>query len=483
MIDNTGTSIETPTLLVEQNGEIIPLWSLHRYLVKHHNMGPTNKDKLIQAVGLLLDYMEANWNCFAKQEDLFSSFANALYGGTINDEGLDPSGLYWFPKATYHANVLINLLTKFSDWMHQNLGAVEFNPWRKATYAEERLNLVAQLYKSNQSFLGHLDNLASISESAKKARTVVLRRPPSADMGAVKFFPEEKMNKIFLEGFKRREKEDAPFIDRYNWRDMAITILLHGGGLRTSEPFHIWVHDVEPDRLNPDIALVRVFHPIDGAAPEDFRGSDGKYLPNRKSYLKIRYGLIPRNEMYGHRRAGWKNPKMTDSQQNFIQVTWFPSYWGKLFLQVWKLYMRQRIREQIRPNHPYLFVSLKKGEQHGEMYTLKAFKDSHSKAVRKIGLPVGKMHGTTPHGHRHAKGQRAEIAGLDSKIQQRLLNHKSEEAHLVYSEPTIERVTKVLATANQALENDTRLPMVVDIDELANQESKLKKRMIQRRRK
>lgn len=483
VIDNTGNVMETPTLLVELNGQLTLLWSLHRYLVAHRAMSPTIRDKHIQAVGLLLDYIESNYECFDKPERLFGSFAHALYAGTINNEGFDPSGLYWFPKRSSTANRLIIALNQFSDWMHKNFGTAELNPWREATTCEERLKWAALLYKSNHSFLGHLDTVANISETAKKARIVVLRRPPSGDMTSVKFFPEEKMDELFLEGFKRRGKEDAPFIDRYNWRDMAITILMHGGGLRRSETLHIWVHDAGPDPLNPDTALVRVYDPIDGAAPKDFTAPDGRHLPNREAYLKVRYGLVPRNMMSDHRRAGWKNPKMTDSQQNYFQVTWFPSAWGRLFLQVWKLYMRQRLREQVRPNHPYLFVSFKKGEQHGEMYTQAALKDSHSRAVRKIGLPVGKMHGTTEHGHRHAKGQRAAIAKLDPLIQQRSLNHKSLEAHHIYNEPTIDRVTKELEKANQALDNGEQLPMVVDIDAWANQESKIQKQIVQRRRK
>lgn len=92
--DNTGLNIEIPTILVEQNGEITPLWSLHQYLVKNQLMSNTWHNKLIQAVGLLLDYIDANHNCFSNPKDFFESFVNTIYSGTINDEGYDPSGFF-----------------------------------------------------------------------------------------------------------------------------------------------------------------------------------------------------------------------------------------------------------------------------------------------------------------------------------------------------------------------------------------------------
>ncbi len=63
------------------------------------------------------------------------------------------------------------------------------------------------------------------------------------------------------------KKNDLSFLESYYWCDIAITILVHGGGIRHSEAYHIWVHDVMPDPYDPELALVRVYHPIDGVAP------------------------------------------------------------------------------------------------------------------------------------------------------------------------------------------------------------------------
>jgi hypothetical protein len=91
--DNTGISIETPTILIEQNGEVVPLWQLHEFLIKNQSKSNSWRNKLIQAVGLLLDYIDANHNSFSNPKDIFESFADATYSGTINEEGYDTSGL------------------------------------------------------------------------------------------------------------------------------------------------------------------------------------------------------------------------------------------------------------------------------------------------------------------------------------------------------------------------------------------------------
>ena len=130
---------------------------------------------------------------------------------------------------------------------------------------------MALINKSHRSFLGHLDSSSNMTETAKNARNIKQRRTPSGDSAGAKTFPEDKIYDLLWEGFKKSDKKNnLSLLDKYNWRDIAITILIHGGGLRVSEPFHIWVHDVIPDPFDPQLALVRVYHPIEGSSPKDF---------------------------------------------------------------------------------------------------------------------------------------------------------------------------------------------------------------------
>ena len=90
------------------------------------------------------------------------------------------------------------------------------------------------------------------------------------------------------------------------------------------------------------------------------------------------------------------------------------------------------------------------------------------------------MLGTTAHGHRHAYGQRVSNAKIDRQVIQAGMHHKSDESQDVYTEPTIDRVTRELAVASEALNNGEQLPMNVDPDAWLNQERKKQKKWIQK---
>lgn len=483
--DNTGKSIDFPTLLIEYNGETILFEQLHRYQIKNRSKSRTWHTKLVQAVGLLLDYMEANQNCYSSAKEFFDTFTESIYSGTINEEGLDPSGLYWLPKRVETANMLLSALNGLSDWLYEEYGAVQLNPWRKATSYEERLNWMAQINKSQNSFLGHLDDVHVIAETAKLARNVVRRRKSYSSKGDTKAFPENKIHELLWEGFKNtRKNRELDLVDRYNWRDIAITILMHGGGLRHSEVFHLWVQDVFPDPEDEKLAVVRIYHPSEGRAPQDFKNpTTGKYITDRESYLLLKYGLLPRN-MYSaqdKRFAGWKEPRLDNDKDKYMHVYWMSNEWGYIFMYVWKMYMAKRLRNGIKDTHPFAFVSHSPKEL-GEMMPLRTQREAHEKAVKKIALIVGKNYGTTPHGHRHAYGQRLKNANIDARTKQVAMHHKSIKSHEVYTEPTIADVTASLNNATTSLNNGCLLPMQTEIDAWMNEEIKQQNKYRYRRK-
>lgn len=483
--DDTGIKVEIPVILVEQEGQCVALEPLVNYLMANSQAKSLSwMNKVCQAVGMLLDYMATNHAHFDKPQDLFDTFAQRIYTGTTGADGRDPSGLYWLPKRTQTAKQLLNTLSEFSDWMHAKYGATPLNPWREATAYEQHLNWAAFINKTQRSFLGHLDSYAEATEAAKHARNIRQRRTPTGDHGETKAFPDDRFMDLLFVGFTVPGKQDSPdIVERYDWRGICITILMHWGGLRVSEPFHLWVYDVMTNPLAPDEATVRVYHPIDGAAPKDFRGANGRFLPNREAYLKARHpGYRPRHTETGNRKAGWKNPKLDDTVQNFMHVHWLPTgIGGRLFLQAWKLYMYQRMRAKIgADSHPFLFVSFR-GAQHGEPYTIDAYRDAHARAVRRIGLVPGKMNGTTHHGHRHAHGQRMRRGEAGSIVTQKALHHRSIESQAVYTEPSIAEVTCALEAATNALASGQSLPMAPDLDAFILAERKEQKHHLTRK--
>ncbi|MFJ5765046.1 hypothetical protein ACIP9C_06780 [Lysinibacillus sp. NPDC093210] len=80
--DNTGRSIDFPTLLVEYNRETMLFEQLHRYQKKNRRKSRTWHKKLVQAIGLLLDYMEANQKYNSSPKEFFDTFTESVYSGT-----------------------------------------------------------------------------------------------------------------------------------------------------------------------------------------------------------------------------------------------------------------------------------------------------------------------------------------------------------------------------------------------------------------
>ncbi len=452
--DNTGIHEEIPVILTEFG----PLQPLIQYILKHrHVLSESNTDKLVQAVGLLIDYTEANHQAFDNSKDLFGTFVQRLYSGTVGVDGSDPSGLYWDARTPAVVRVLVNHISKFSDWLAQEQGTKQLNPWRQATRAEEQLAWAAWHHQSSRAFLSHIMSVDTAMLKVSQARTVLLKKTPVIDHEPVKFFPADRMQDLLFRGFIVPGKQKSPRIEeRLNLRDILITMLLHYGGLRMSEPFHLFVHDVTHDETCPNSALVRVFHPSLGQAPADLLDAKGKPVTcDRATYLRDKYGLPPRTEYKSTHtlHAGWKGNAL-DSKQHFMHVHWVPRWAGELFWKLWVFYMAQRAR--LNPDHPYAFVT-----REGKPYSIDAFEDAHAKAVKRIGLVPAKALGTTPHGHRHAYGQRLFDLRLDAIFLKKALHHKSLESQTVYTEPDRVKLNRAidaaLARAEKA-EDGTALP-------------------------
>lgn len=410
--------------------------------------------KTVQAVGLLIDYLAANHDCFDDPKHLFETFALRLTTGTVSNDGMDPSGLYWNGLNPPVVKTLVNCISTFSDWMARELNAKPLNPWREATRSEEMLAWAAWYQKRDRAFLAHTWDRERDSLSMTQARNALLKRAPVIDHEPVKRFPDERIHELLFKGFVVPGKLQSPRLEeRLNLRDILITLLMHFGGLRMSEPFHLYVHDVVPDPSHSDRALVRVFHPSMGTAPPDWRDIKGQPIKcNRLTYLNGKYGLRPRNE-YGvtdQLFAGWKGNAL-DSRGHFMYVNWFPGWAGALFWMLWVLYMAQRSLRSC--DHPFAFVTLK-----GKPYSIDSFERQHRRAVERIGLTVAKALGTSPHGHRHAYGQALADAEIDPILRKKALHHKSLESQVIYTEPDRDRLMRALDAAAERERAGTRLP-------------------------
>lgn len=458
-IRRPGLPVRTFYVLYTLSGkEKIPtaFRQLVEYFIEYgRTRSPAWQRDAARSVGLFIDFLTANeamLQSYADRPQTLALFAEALVGGTIDQAGDDPSGLYWEPRSLSRATALLNGVTLFSDWLVNRYDTTPINPWRAASVSEQIAYWRRFDKRRTHALLAHTYGQDEAIARSKIARTVSVRRKSiSSHKADIKHFPEDRIWDLLKDGFVQKIG-GAQAIDgsRLNIRDALITILMHGGGLRESEPFHLYVSDVFVDPKNLKSAQVRLYHPELGNAPDDYIDPlTGKYIDaDREEYLRVKWGGEPRNLSAGRLHAGWKDLKLTNGREKYALVHWFPAFWGEIFLALFKTYITQMRSRHCK--HPFLFVSHKDNVA-GDPYTIDAFRQAHGKAVKRIGLEPGKMNGTTPHGHRHAYAQRLTDAGLPEQIIQAALHHKSPESQQVYKEPGVEKINKALKEASEKM--------------------------------
>lgn len=387
------------------------------------------------SVQLLLEFAAVHHNSFSKPSILFKEFAESLFSGTIN-EFTDPSNLWWSPRRPEDASRIINHLTNFSDWLgriREDEGA-QLNPWRKATYHEERMNWAAYSHRRDNAFLSHLWGQNRRQQESRTVRSITL---PIERLTPAKTFQDSKFKDLLQTGFF---KSSLNHYDCAQLRNVLITILMHYGGLRLSEALSLWVQDVTFENGE---TVVRIYHPEHGTT------EDGRL---RSAYLMERYGLQPRNSLVKSTDPlflGWKNCLITDPERNCFEVIFYPQIMGKYFSKLWLDYqLLQRTAPKEGHDHPYAFTN-----KYGQPYSHRMFRKAHKKAILRIGLEYGKLQGTTPHGHRHAYGQRLAQDGASALLIKISMHHKSIESAAIYTQPTAKQVRNCIKEMEERLLN------------------------------
>lgn len=466
-IDATGNYINIPVILLLSNGKLTPLEPLLRYFIFHYlERSHSWMIKLCEIIARLLDYIDANFFGLDKPVKLFVCFINAMRNGTINENDSDPSGLFWFASNSSTIYPKLHMLEELSDWMvREGYVSESLNPWTTATSTEQRFNWIAWYRRNQYSFLGHIAPSVGRSVELEQARTIKLRRQPANYNGSPKAFPADFEMKLLRDGFIRPGKEnERDILSKYDWRGICICMLLVYGAKRLSEPFHLWIGDVRENPTRPGEALVRIYHPEEGEAPERPK-INGRRAPNRQAYLQVFYpNYPPRNRANGNYHAGFKGCAFSDDRAKFMHVHWLPSHMAKGFLLAYHNYMRQRVILGIDGSrHPFAFVS-HKGAYKGEPYSIKAFERCWERAVKRIGLPHMKMYGTTPHGGRHGAGLRANKGGVSQYDAQELFAHRSPESQRRYRVPSPEQVSSSMEDATQKILSDDMLREVASLN-------------------
>lgn len=438
---SSGSVSRNMRVVMLENSMFNPLLD---YFIENQFKSLSWQNNLVHIVGLFIDYIYTYENGYfgeAKKRIYFMpNLVKLLHYGTIDSNGDDKFGLFWSPKKINRVQVLTNELYVFLTWYHKKNLPNHENIFSK-TYHEMSLNEKMIFWKhwnnkKHTSMLSHIKVLKTLpSKFYLEGKSTIFK----SDLNDLSYFPNDKILDLLFSGFKTNNKLDL--------RNILITMLMHFGGCRLSEPFHIFADDITEDPIHTGRALVKLYHPEDGMVRHFDKYTKKVTTSSRKEFLLKKYSLNPRNLETGTYRAGWKNLALDKvGHDNYALVYWFPTWAGELFWKLYKLYVTTVLPKNIQ--HPYLFVSLKTEQP----YTINAFRDSYARAIKKIGLDSSKNCGTTPHAHRHSYGQNLENAKIDVRIIQKALHHRSPLSQMVYTMPGLEKINEVLNSADHFID-------------------------------
>lgn len=438
--DNTGMYQELP-VIISMSGML----TQHlRFLLRNRYKSPSWKNRAVFSVRLFIDYTIANKSAFKSNLELFDSFASSLIEGTVDQYGNDPSLLRWKSRSIADARFILNLINQFTDYLADNdeTNSSFSNRFTDTKIYESKLKWAADKQRKKRSFLSHLWGLQKSNSSLHKVRNIdIFKRVVAVPIhDSVKAFPEKHIHRLLFEGFVNctNLSKTTSFRD-LKLREVLITMLMHFGGLRISEAFHIYVDDIT---IQDSALVVKVYHPVFGKAPS-------KIHKTRKEFLLHRYGLVPRNELPTSKRqhAGWKDPLLTNSRDKYFIVHWFPEAESVTFFKLWQAYLKyQRKACQTHSEHPYAFTS-----RDGAPYSIKSYCKALKIATERIGLNYGYEHSTTPHSHRHSYGLRLAQSKVSNMVIKTALHHKSIESQEVYTQPTGEMLRRELLQAEKMI--------------------------------
>ncbi|WP_199925146.1 hypothetical protein [Neorhizobium sp. SOG26] len=377
---------------------------------------------------------------------LLRGFAKTIANGSftiVNKRKKETLGLYWEPRSPDRARRLVSHLSdyfaflahsgygsRWSEAINQRSGRSPLGPYQQAAAAAIRLQF---------KFLAHLgSNQAQQSHSLAKLIAAPGRTP------RVYSFPSKHISSFLFNGFSCETAR-------------LIAFILFAGGLRTSEPLHLFMSDIQFSEQRPELIL---HHPRYGRVIN----RDGEDI-SREEHLAS-FGMTPRNVSQGRFHSGWKGLKgdREGTPAYWLPIPFMAAQLGKLLtryiLQTRPMIMAARRRSLA--DHPFLFVNSGRTAQSnegeiGDPYTMSAFQSEWNAAVNRTRrlskdpmLTVRKANGTTPHGARHFYGRYLKTLRLDGAIIADCMHHRSILSHLVYTQLTPSELSAELNLAAAA---------------------------------
>lgn len=436
--DKVRANIPTILLVVDSS----PLESLLDFF-REKCISLSSERTYAQATGKFIEWLSVRSDEFAdssKRNILYTAFVHDLRFGTYRD-GEDLYELHWLPTSHQNMKRLTNALLEFSDWLNTRYGATMLNPIHNQASVTDQIIFWRKWNKQKSgSLLAHVKSRHKANYDSMLGRQFGLPRNRSTTSSEVKAFPVEHIDNLIWRGFINPGKNnDGRIWIKYNLRDILITLLCLYGGCRASEPLHLWVNDVFIDPDDENLALVLIHEPSDGLTEYIDPLTKRVQKTTRADFLeRFCGGKKPLTFETGRRRSGWKGCLLTHRKQKAFQVFWIDKNAGRLFLTLWRLYIKH-IRP-VTPQKPWAFLT-----KDTQPLGVEGFSDSFQGAVRRIGLEPAKWTGTTCHGLRHRYGQWLNDLGLGDKEGQVAMHHVNAKSQEVYRQIGVDKVADRIA--------------------------------------
>lgn len=307
---------------------------------------------------------------------------------------------------------------------------------------------IQYFYRANaikkNSTLSHITDVNKVAASLQEeSLDHIFRFPKHANASSIKTnpFPEELIEHLLNEGFKLKNGEE-------NIGAKMLTILLLFGGMRNSEPFHLWFNDINIFPKSGYLEII-LHHPSDSECniPPFREKTRSNYLLERK--------MLPRNHKNNPHNyfSGWKNLALDNNLTTEIKII-HPDI-EALFIELYKKYMKQReiciraYKTKHGHDHPFLFVKTGDHCDLGAPLSMSSYIKSLKAAIVRLNNQgydsiYGADNGISPHSMRHWFASILTEAGIEPKVLQMLLNHRSILSQEVYKTPNKRMINKAL---------------------------------------
>lgn len=389
--------------------------------------------QVARAVGLFYDFCVEKAPLYKNDNNVTDTLRGFIQCSLSGDAGLG-----WTPTKAKTVKRYVGFIMEFSRYLE-----LDGTLYESAAKTHKEYFYRAQMMRSN-SLLGHVTNVNKVAARLQAASTDhIFKFSKSTDTTNVKVkaFPRELIAPLLNEGFQLENGEE-------NIGAKLLTILMLFGGMRNSEPFHLWFNDFN---IYPTTGTLEILlhHPSDSACniPPYKKKTRYNYLVERR--------MLPRNNNKNPHSlyAGWKNLALDNDFSTPIRL--IHSDAESLFLKLYKTYMQQRqvamlaYKAKHGNEHPFFFVKMGNTDDIGAPLSMNAYIKYLRAAcgrLRKAGYDVtyGAEYGFTPHAMRHWFASVLEEVDTPKKVIQELMNHRSILSQEIYKSSTNESIDSAL---------------------------------------